>query len=362
MQERLYCRFNSLKLGVNTINFKMKIFISHASANKQYGDALVALLRGVGIGEDEIIYTSNTAYGIPISQNIFKWLKTQITEKPFVIYLLSKEYYASIACMNEMGAAWVIENEHAAMFTPGFDIYCKEFQNGAIDPREIGFYLDNQERILAFIQLLQKHFTITKNQVLIHQEVTIFLKKVSEIIDQPKPTPTEIEKPTARVAVAYNTKPAEKAEAAFFKSEIPASPKMVKQIPIGVYDKFINDVLSGKLKEEELILLQYIIETGRVKLGVGWQEQNEMAKIAEWEEVDEMNNKLSVSYSKAIGKFELRGYTEVSALTGSNNPKEVKLKSEITDNILDLPETILQKINKAIEDNKVKDVDDALDF
>lgn len=184
----------------------MKIFISHASANKQYGDALVELLRGIGVNEEEIIYTSNPAYGIPISQNIFKWLKTQITEKPFVIYLLSKEYYSSIACLNEMGAAWVIENEHATIFTPGFDINSKEFQNGAIDPREIGFYLDNQERLLTFIQLLQLHFTISKNSVILHQKVTDFLKRVTEVSKHPATTAT-IEKPKDRTMGALEVKP-----------------------------------------------------------------------------------------------------------------------------------------------------------
>ena len=123
----------------------MKIFISHSSKNKDYGNVLVELLRGVGVKEDEIIFTSNNAYGIPIGQNIYNWLKSQIAEKPFVIYLLSKEYYESIACLNEMGAAWIIENEHAMLFTPNFDLSSKEFQNGAIDPREIGFYIDDEE-------------------------------------------------------------------------------------------------------------------------------------------------------------------------------------------------------------------------
>ena len=158
----------------------MKIFISHASANKQYGDALVNLLTGIGVTEDKIIYTSNPAYGIPISQNIFHWLKAQISEKPFVIYLLSKDYYASVPCLNEMGAAWIIENEHAIVFTPGFDINSKEFQNGAIDPREIGFYLNDQERLLSFIELIQKYFTITNNRVLVSQKVNAFLKEVEE--------------------------------------------------------------------------------------------------------------------------------------------------------------------------------------
>ena len=37
----------------------MKIFISHSSKNKDYGNALVELLRGVGLKEDEVVFTSN---------------------------------------------------------------------------------------------------------------------------------------------------------------------------------------------------------------------------------------------------------------------------------------------------------------
>mgnify|MGYP001048783692 CR=1 FL=1 len=59
----------------------MKIFISHSSRNKFYGEKLVDLLKSVGVKENEIIFTSNAAYGIPVGQNIFNWLKSQITEK-----------------------------------------------------------------------------------------------------------------------------------------------------------------------------------------------------------------------------------------------------------------------------------------
>ena len=153
----------------------MKIFISHSSRNKFYGDKLVDLLRSVGIKENEIIFTSNTAYGIPVGQNIFNWLKSQITEKPFVIYLLSEEYYQSIACLNEMGAAWIIENKHAALFTPNFNLSSKEFQSGALDPREIGFYITDEERTLSFIQLLSEDFEISKSHIIISQSVKKFI-------------------------------------------------------------------------------------------------------------------------------------------------------------------------------------------
>lgn len=68
----------------------MKIFISHSSRNKDYGTLLVELLRNLGIKEDEIIFTSNVAYGIPVSQNIFHWLKYQIEEnRSLYIYSLN---------------------------------------------------------------------------------------------------------------------------------------------------------------------------------------------------------------------------------------------------------------------------------
>ena len=121
----------------------MKIFISHSSENKDYGNALVDLLTSIEVKSEDIIYTSNDAYGIPIGKDIFDWLKSKIEEKPFVIYLLSPEYYKSRTCLNEVGAAWIVENDHAMIFTPNFDLDSYEFKNGAINPREIGFYINN---------------------------------------------------------------------------------------------------------------------------------------------------------------------------------------------------------------------------
>lgn len=343
----------------------MKIFISHASANKDYGNTLVELLRAVGVKDNEIIFTSNNAYGIPIGQNIFHWLKSQIIEKPFVIYLLSKEYYTSIACLNEMGAAWIIENEHAILFVSGFEINSKEFQNGAIDPREIGFFINDEEKILAFIHQLEKHFEISKNNVLIHQNVRKYISAIkaidsnlqNEASSENKKTidlgiKVAIEKPKveSRIDVAKN-----------YSTERPvttittekAQPIAAKAAPVGIYDKFIQEATSGKLKDEELILLHYVIETSKTKLSTGWQEQHEIDRIKSWEEVYDLNNTLSSHYDKAIRKFELRGYTEVSALTSSNNPKEVSLKNEISSKILDLPQTVLDIISSAISNNKV---------
>lgn len=45
---------NMMEKGIN-----MKVFISHSSKDKVYGDILVDLLKGLGLKREEIIYTSN---------------------------------------------------------------------------------------------------------------------------------------------------------------------------------------------------------------------------------------------------------------------------------------------------------------
>lgn len=159
----------------------MKIFISHSSQDVEYGDLLVNFLTGIGVRPDDIIFTSNIGYGIPIGRNIFDWLKSQIQQKPYVIYLLSPRYYSSIACLNEMGAAWGVENNHAAIFTPDFNLECEEFQKGALDPREMGFYLNNKEGLLSFVDLLKKDFKISDNSVLVNQKIASLLHDIRYI-------------------------------------------------------------------------------------------------------------------------------------------------------------------------------------
>lgn len=157
----------------------MKIFISHSSKNATYGQAIVDLLVAVGVNSEQIIFTSNDAFGIPTGQNIFNWLKARITEKPHVVYLLSTAYYSSIACLNEMGAAWVVENEHTMIFTPEFNTSSYEFQNGALDPREMGFKINNHDRVVEFIETLRGSFPISTKAVLVGQKIREFIEKVN---------------------------------------------------------------------------------------------------------------------------------------------------------------------------------------
>ena len=81
----------------------------------------------------------------------------------------------------------------------------------------------------------------------------------------------------------------------------------------------------------------------------GWQEQNEINNIKEWESINEIDDKLSRNYSSVLSRFELRGFTEVSAVTGSNNPKELKIKEEICLHLLDLPDEVVNVIAESVK-------------
>lgn len=323
----------------------MKIFISHSSKNADYGNALVNLLTGVCISGDQIIFTSNDAYGIPIGQNIFEWLKNRIAEKPYVLYLLSPEYYTSVACLNEMGAAWVIENKHTMIFTPNFKLDSYEFQNGAIDPREIGFYIDNFDKLVAFIDSLRTDYSVTNNQVLI-------LQKIREFIDTVKAL-----KPSTQKEIKvkdYNESIVSDISKSIKKDEISTENNITGKKYVGK-SRFFSDLMNDKLKDEEVILISYIIDTAKFKLFTGWQETQETGNIKIWEDVNGINNTLSYNYESTLRRFEMKKLVVISAVTSGGNPKEMQITEELQDELLDLPQVVREKINEIVEKNPKKE-------
>jgi hypothetical protein len=334
---------------------QMKIFISHASANKAYGDALLELLLGLNVPHEQIIYTSNAAYGIPNNFNIFEWLKKAISEKPFVIYLLSKQYYESVACLNEMGAAWVVGNQYAVIFTPDFNLASPEFQNGALDPRKIGVRIDNEDRLLLFIEQLKESFAITHNPIITNQKVKAFLQTLSKIESDQKNASIKTETAKKKENTKPDIKKDEDAESVVIpvvEKDSSNQKKTTLSTPLkNVYDKLLSEIRGAKLRDEELILLHYVIESSRVKLGIGWQEADEIERIREWQDITELSSLLSNHYGSVMRRFELRKYTDVSQYTGSGNPKEVRIKPEIEENILELPDDIIERINSAVKRN-----------
>ena len=116
--------------------------------------------------------------------------------------------------------------------------------------------------------------------------------------------------------------------------------------------------MNGKLKDEEVILTHYIVDTARFRLFTGWQENQEIEKIKIWEDVNGINNTLSNNYESTLRRFEMKKLVSVSAETSGGNPKEMQITEELQDELLDLPIELEEKINEVINNNPKTETDE----
>lgn len=128
-----------------TQKFK-KVFISHATKDIAYVKPITELLEDIGLTEEQLVCSSVPEYGIPLGEDIYDWLSKQFQSCDLhVLFILSDNYYSSAACLNEMGAAWVLKTRYDSVLLPGF-----EFRDikGAVNPNQISIKLDGDERVL----------------------------------------------------------------------------------------------------------------------------------------------------------------------------------------------------------------------
>lgn len=117
-----------------------KLFISHSHEDVPYVRSLANFLDGLHIPYKQIFCSSVPEFGIPLGYDIYDYLKEQFVEYDLhILFILSDHYYQSAACLNEMGAAWVLQKKSTAILLPGFKFSMME---GAINPRRIGLKLD----------------------------------------------------------------------------------------------------------------------------------------------------------------------------------------------------------------------------
>jgi hypothetical protein len=118
------------------------IFFSHCSNDKKYGDSLRNLIIGMGLKNNQLIYTSHPLHKIPLDQNIYEYLRGNIGQSVFMIFLWSNDYLDSPACLNEMGAAWLAQKDYTHLFVPDFNFDNPKFRKCAVDTNRIGTVLN----------------------------------------------------------------------------------------------------------------------------------------------------------------------------------------------------------------------------
>ena len=149
------------------------IFISHSSVDKKYGDALRKFIVGLGVKDNQLIYTSHELNGIPMDKNIYEYLRENFDNKVFMIILWSNTYLESPACLNEMGAAWVTQSDYTNIYVPDFEFGNPKYHECAVDTRKMGAVLKNdghcktkmielKNKILKMfnLEIDEKHFQV----------------------------------------------------------------------------------------------------------------------------------------------------------------------------------------------------------
>ena len=150
---------------MNENQIEHKILISHSTEDWEYVQLFVKLLSTIGLQNDKIICTSVPGYGIPEGKEIFDWLRQQFVDYDLhVIYVLSKNYYASASCLNEMGAAWIKKTTDTLLLLPGFEF--SEIK-GCVSSEKIGIKLDSslselKHRLNELKDMLQEKYNLPK--------------------------------------------------------------------------------------------------------------------------------------------------------------------------------------------------------
>ncbi|WP_222128281.1 TIR domain-containing protein [Bacillus cereus] len=137
---------NELKKTVEQVGSKMtkKIFISHSSKDEKVCSAFVELLENLGVPEDMILYSTSPRHGVPGDVDIFDYLRDNIAEGITVYYMLSDNYYQSVYCLNEMGAAWIAQNDASIFILPNLT---KKIE-GVIDSKKKAYTLNQPVELL----------------------------------------------------------------------------------------------------------------------------------------------------------------------------------------------------------------------
>lgn len=123
-----------------------KIFISHSSEDAAYMEILVKLLNVIGVQKQHIICSSVPNCNVPSGNDIYRYLREQF-ENPnlFVIFAISKKYYESVPCLNEMGAAWMVGSKCEIILLPHFKI---EHMKGVINKNQMAIKLYSDDKLL----------------------------------------------------------------------------------------------------------------------------------------------------------------------------------------------------------------------
>lgn len=108
--------------SVSTGKKKPLVFISHRGSQVDFVTALVNLLNNCGFTKDNLFCSSVPGFNIDLDEDIIETLRKKfINFDIYVVYVFSTDFFDSAYCLNEMGAAWVLQVDYSIIVTQDMD-------------------------------------------------------------------------------------------------------------------------------------------------------------------------------------------------------------------------------------------------
>ena len=171
-------------VGVDANKTDPVIFISHKSDDKKYGDALERFITGLGVKDNQLVYTSHPLHKIPLDASIYEYLRSHFNSTLFMIILWSDKYLESPACLNEMGAAWVTQTDYTNIYVPSFSFGNPKYHECAVDTKKMGAVLNGDEHCKAsMIELknkIEELFNLKNNETRVAFLLDRFIDELKE--------------------------------------------------------------------------------------------------------------------------------------------------------------------------------------
>ena len=135
---------------------KKKLLISHRQDElRSYGDFIIDILLKLNPElKDRIVFTSNPEYGLPMGRDIFESLKECFRPDFYIVFLFTKSFYDSNACLAEAGAAWATNTNYMNIVVDiSFSDIDKPLNNSSNGAE---FKFDNEDKIKLFANTIAK--------------------------------------------------------------------------------------------------------------------------------------------------------------------------------------------------------------